>query len=48
MLDLEQVARYTIPFSAQLLDKCGYDLGNIAQLRISVVIIDEAESSVFL
>jgi hypothetical protein len=48
MLDLEQVARYMIPFSAQLFHQGSYDLRNVAQLRISVVVVDETKSGVFL
>lgn len=46
MLHLKQVVRYPVSFSTQLLDESCYNLANISQLRVPIVIVGEADGSV--
>lgn len=47
MLDLEQVGRYALAPSTQLLDQSSYNLRKIAQLRVLIVVVGKTDRRVF-
>jgi hypothetical protein len=48
MLELEQVVRYACFLSTQLLNKSGYNLGDLSLSRVLIIVVGKADSSIFL